>query len=429
MALSFFTVLFIVYCLLFIALSYTNFRLAVGLFIVSLPTYLIRFNLGPFPSTLLEVSFGVLFLVWLIKYARHDWKNIQYLISNNKLLSIFCLLFFISSIISIFVSDMWYYSLGQWRAYFLEPMVLFVILVGRSRRDAINRVSTNDLTWFLVLSTISVSVFGIIQKFIGGGIATYSWSALATFRVTSFFTSPNSVGLYLGPLIFLTLALILKNRSEKNSRRLLIILILILLSSLITVAFTLSLGTWVALATGLLLFIYLLGYKKIAWSAGVSAIIIVITISLAAPALLAKEKSTQNRFTLWGYSWGFLSESPKNFLLGTGIRQFFRKVQKPFYEVKELERLIYPHNIFLNFWTEIGLIGMLSFTFITYLLFLISYKIYKNSDHLLGAALLATLTTILIHGLIDVPYFKNDLAMLWWILTALILTAYKKQSA
>jgi O-antigen ligase len=80
-----------------------------------------------------------------------------------------------------------------------------------------------------------------------------------------------------------------------------------------------------------------------------------------------------------------------------------------------MERLIYPHNIALNFWTEIGFFGMLSTVGILGYLFYLGFKIYKN-DILWGAGLVGTLIVIVTHGLVDVPYFKNDLAMLFWII-------------
>jgi len=119
------------YSIFFFTLAYKKFRLAVGLLIIGLPAYLIRFKIGPLPSTLLELNFGIIFLVWLIKYAKFDFQNFKSKIINHKFFFIFYFLFFISSVAGIIVSDQWYISLGQWRAYFLEPMLLFIILVGR----------------------------------------------------------------------------------------------------------------------------------------------------------------------------------------------------------------------------------------------------------------------------------------------------------
>ena len=127
-------ILLIIYCPLFLLLAWKNFRWAIFLFTVLLPTYLIRFELlhigkYPFPSTLLEISFGLLFLVWLVKYSREDYKSIILTMLSHKILLVAVAIFFISSVISIFVSDMVFYSLGEWRAYFLEPMIFFLILL------------------------------------------------------------------------------------------------------------------------------------------------------------------------------------------------------------------------------------------------------------------------------------------------------------
>jgi hypothetical protein len=96
---------------------------------------------------------------------------------------------------------------------------------------------------------------------------------------------------------------------------------------------------------------------------------------------------TKNQLQL-DYSWNFFTQSPKNFVLGAGVRQFFRKIQKPYYDVKKMERLIYPHNIVFNFWSEIGFFGMTSF------MALLGYALYRawhilKTDRLWGATLIA----------------------------------------
>lgn len=448
----------IVYLLFFAFLARKNFRLGVGLFILLLPAYLVRFNLGPFPTTLLEVMFGILFLVWLIKYFRPDWPTITNHVTHNKLLFVFCLIFFASSIVSVFVSDMWLASLGQWRAYFLEPILVLVMLVGRLASPPhqggvggglpSDHISTSDLVLFLALSTISVSVFGILQRFAGWQIGNVDLAALQTGRITSFFTSPNAVGLYLGPIILLMVALLVNAviaSVAKQSRIIKIeldsenqgiatsssrfrsgFLLAMTLVAGVALFLTKSLGAWVAVIAGALLFIFLIGYKKIATVFVITVVGVALSVTLIQPNFLNKEKSGANRVVLWTYSWEYLTASPKNFVFGTGIRQFFRKIQKPYYNPKEIERLIYPHNIFLNFWTETGLVGMLSFAGILTMLVIAAYQAYKkNYDQILAAGLISALIVVIIHGLVDVPYFKNDLAMMFWIIAATTISLKK----
>lgn len=413
-----------IFCVGLSIITWKKFSLAVGIFIVLLPSYLIRFRFGPLPSTLLELSFGIIFLVWLIKYARTDWRQLKQFFSHHRLFLFFYCLFFISSVVSIFVSDMWYYSLGQWRAYFLEPMLFFLVLIARK-----DTLPTKKYILFLGLSTLSVSIFGIIQKYTGWGIATVEWQNVATRRVTSFFSSPNAVGLYLGPILPLLFVPLIRHFNnaqpvfiEKIKNLLKNPALWVLAASLIALLFTKSLGSWLALALGTLLFVYLVGQKKLAIILLIIFFIFPLAITPVRTFILTKDQSSLNRITLWQYTNQFLAASPKNFILGGGVGQFFRKVQKPHYNVHELERLIYPHNIILNFWTEIGLFGLIAFVGIIYSLFSTSHTIYKRNQ-LLGAVLFSTLTIFLVHGLIDVPYFKNDLAMLFWILTAFIFSS------
>ena len=94
---------------------------------------------------------------------------------------------------------------------------------------------------------------------------------------------------------------------------------------------------------------------------------------------------------------------------GTGLAGFAQAFES-FRPAGYTEKLIYPHNIFLNFWTETGLPGLLAVLWIMVLA--IKHGLKKPS--LFALALLP----ILIHGLVDVPYLKNDLAMLTWIILA-----------
>lgn len=393
------------YAIVFTYLTWKNFRLAVLLLIAALPAYLIRFSIGPLPSTLLELHFGIIFLIWLIKFSKNDWLVIQKFLQNNRFAAWSIALFFVASIASIFISDMWFYSLGQWRAYILEPLIFFFILLGQ-------RFSPRNLALTLGISTLSISIVAILQKVTGSFYPPALWDDQFFGRVTSFFTSPNAVGLYIVPILLLSA--VLENNHTKN-------LSWYIFASLgtIVILFTRSLGALGALAGGALVWLFFRGYKKIAIGIVTLGLLGALILPQTQALLINKEKSGSNRLVLWTYSWEYLTESPKNFVFGAGIRQFFRKVQKPHYDAEELERLIYPHNIFLNFWTELGLFGLLGFLGLYGALVAKAYKVWKNNV-LLGAAVLAALAAFFAHGLLDVPYFKNDLAFLFWIMAAII---------
>lgn len=422
-----------IYFLLFCLLSWKNFRWAILLFVVLLPTYLVRFNLFQvgkivFPSTILEFSFAAIFLVWFLKYSRYDIARIVNFCTLHRVFSVAIGVFFLSSVVSIFVSDMPIPSFGEWRAYFLEPVVFFFILIGRKEI-----FKNNDLFWALGLSTLSITIFSAAQKFTGWGIATPEWTNVATRRVTAFFSSPNAVGLYVAPILMLVTTVLVNTIKQAQGmvvkmtdlfrRPATLALFAMAFLAVFAVIFTKSQGAWIGVGAGILVFIFFVGYKKIAVGLAIAGIVFSLGVPSMREAVLFQDQANKNRLRLWGYSWTFLKESPKNFVLGTGVRQFFRKVQKPYYDKYVMERLIYPHNILLNFWTEIGLLGMLAVVVMISYIFYLGNKIRKNNV-IMGAGTMAAFTVLVVHGLVDVPYFKNDLAFLFWILIASVLILY-----
>lgn len=405
----------IIYFVLLFVFAYRQWQYGLCWLILILPSYLIRLDFFGLPTTLLEITFGAVFLAWLIKFARLDLENLKKFVKANKLATGLVAIFFIASVAGILVSDMWYYSLGQWRAYFLEPMLFAVMIVGRSRVLAPKR-----LLLALGLSTLSVSALALAQEFLGGPFAPSLWDDNLNGRVTSFFTTPNAIGLYCAPLFFIILSL--KKYAVERYQQLVFFSLAGL--TLIAIYFSWSQGTWIGLGVGLVIFGYLAGYKKAAIAAIVFGIMAVTVIPSLRGAVMFADTAGRNRLTLWSNTTEFLTSSPQNFIFGAGIRQYFRKIEKPLYNPEEMERLIYPHNIFLNFWSEIGLFGMLAFVGILFFWLFWAIKIYRK-DMWLGACLVGALAAFFVHGLVDVPYFKNDLAFVFWIVLATVAIIFQ----
>lgn len=396
--------------LYFVLLSYLavkNFKAAVGFLILVLPSYFIRFNIGPLPTSILELTFGSIFLVWIWKYSRIDWVEIKSFYQERRFFCLSVATFFIFSILGIFTSNHHIQALGIWRAYFLEPILFFLVLIGRRKF-----INANELIWFLSLSTISISVLAIVQKLTGQFYSPTLEVSELNGRVTSFFTTPNAIGLYVAPIIPLMIYG-LKDEKRKN------IYLLVVLLALGGLFLSFSQGAWVALVVSAGLGLYLSGQRKLT---GIFLLLIFLAVIFINPLrenLLFKSQSGHNRLVLWGYTGNFLTKSPKNFVLGAGIKEWFERVQKPVNDFKKIEPLIFPHNIFLNFWSEIGLFGALAFIFLYIIGVKEAVKKYGNNK-IFGIVLVGALAIFLIHGMVDVPYFKNDLSFLWWTIAAII---------
>ena len=194
--------------------------------------------------------------------------------------------------------------------------------------------------------------------------------------------------------------------------------ILIIILSIISIYFAHSTGALVALFSGLL--ITGLFFKKTKIFSIIILIIFFLLFSLnfipqkIQDELLLKDWSGFVRKVGWQESLEMLKN---NFIFGAGLSGY-PEVFAEYHKIDFIEIFQYPHNIILNFWSEIGLGGLIIFILLIIYYF---YKIYKINNNILKFFLIYSMLIILIHGLVDVPYFKNDLAILFWVLFLLVL--------
>ena len=107
---------------------------------------------------------------------------------------------------------------------------------------------------------------------------------------------------------------------------------------------------------------------------------------------------------------------------GAGLNAYPQALA-PYHNSTQYEIFQYPHNIVLNIWTELGLLGLIAFGLLAWLTWRSVTPTTKNSQQkTLLLAAFAALLTMTIHGLVDVPYFKNDLSVMVWILFAVLAT-------
>jgi putative inorganic carbon (HCO3(-)) transporter len=124
------------------------------------------------------------------------------------------------------------------------------------------------------------------------------------------------------------------------------------------------------------------------------------------------------RLELWSATLRMLSHYP---IFGAGLSGFADRIA-PYWNANHPERFIDPHNIVLNFWVETGLLGLFAFAWLLVVTFRISWLGWKQSDagwRPIFLGVLLAMVAIVVHGLVDVPYFKNDLSLLFWALAGL----------
>lgn len=470
--------------------------------ILLIPLYVVRFEIWGLATTLLEVliivtmTVSVSEILWL--HRRESFKEIRLLLFQRfKELKLgwLAILFLAAGLTSAVVSADKVGALGIFKAYFLEPVgVYFVIILllglkgsypppfplwmppamktifsnfsfcckpSQQRNGGVQDDKSIYETLFtpLLLSGLWISLLVIIQKIFH--FPNFAPWEMKLGRPSAVFNSANSVGLYLGPILGLTIGKLFDNKNR---------LIYVILSFLLVIAilFTESSGAIIgALAILIFAVIYailtnyqffekcaragklikFLKYFKYAFfSIFIFHFLLLIFqffyIDQFAPKVqnpwIRGESTTTIRLCLWQGAKNLILNNP---LFGAGLSGF-KELYSAYYVSCDAEPLEYPHNLALNFWAETGLLGLVVFFYIIFEVLNSRIEANEariranaansrtNNNMLLGIKL--ALVYILIHGLVDVPYFKNDLALQFWVIMGifelLTLTKTKKSA-
>lgn len=400
-----------IFSLVFVYVAWKRLVLAALMVIGALPLYLFRFSIGPIPTTTLEIMLLVVVIVWGIK------KNFPVRLRVTRYaLPVTIFLFLLAATISVFVSPNIRSALGIYRAYFVEPILFFLVISDLLRSKQLSR---HQIIQALSISALILSAYAIFQRFTGYGIPP-PWDLER--RVTSLFPYPNALGLFLAPLIPLFLSQI----SKKNFLRSTYYALTIFLS-LLVIIFAHSTGAIVGIGGGLVVMATLYCVKKRNWkllAAACGLLIIGSAVILSQPnlrkELLLQDWSGKVHKIQWVEATQMLRDTSTPFgvgrpIFGAGL-DGYQETLKPYHKATYIEIFQYPHNLLLTFWSETGLLGVLSFIGLIVYFFVQVSKRLSTSYYLL--ATVGAMTIILIHGLVDIPYFKNDLAILFWLVYA-----------
>ncbi|MFH1099026.1 MAG: O-antigen ligase family protein [Candidatus Uhrbacteria bacterium] len=323
---------------------------------------------------------------------------------------------------------------------------------------------TLRVTFYFLLpiaaSALIVAAIAVVQRWFPIGVP-YPWSVPGQFRATSVFGYPNAVGLFLGPLVPLIIGLVIQFRSsfraksEESHNRVLagngvrslagvypdftsglgmtIGLGMIAVPPLLAIILAKSTGALIALAVVAIVgAVFVMWRPRIqrphAWAIGIilAWVLASIVITGALPYKRDLER-IQNpivrkiAFGAWSGSvrleqyretWVMLRDHP---IRGVGLAAY----QTAFapYHHSTVEIFPYPHNLLLAVWSELGLAGAFIFLAILYQFF--RHALITHHSSLITYSAVAAMLVLLVHGLVDVPYFKNDLAMMFWVIVAI----------
>ena len=398
-----------------------------------LPLYVLRAN--DFPTTFLEILIFVTLGSWFVERTFEGEFNFRLLKTPFDLL---ILLLFVVSVVETALSPDLRGGVGILKAYFLDPILLFYLSVWWGRKEGVR-----FLLWALLSCSVIVSTLSVIQ--VTTGYFVFAPQELLLGRATSFFNSANSVGLLIGPILALSFPFILQFKRSLFG----LFVVFAAFISFIAIFLAESRGTYISLILVLTFYLgFFISRKLVVSKKSIIALPVLMTLfpvvlvgvvylsmlkfNLTSPVrdfVYTGADTMQIRLYLWKGTFQLISDHP---LFGAGLNGFKDTYSGSYVLPQYTEALQYPHNLWLTIYVELGFFGFLIFLAIFFVAarsvfadlekskkdFGNEKLFYKSAALPLG--LLGALLYIQIHGLVDVPYFKNDLACQFWIVIGLV---------
>ena len=421
----------IIYFILFSALAFRSDKLALTLLVALLPTYGLRFSVAGVPTTFLEISIWAVAIVWFYKqWQAHGLPHWPSYIQANSEKNPFTpylwpiLLWILAATAAAAISPNPVVALGIWKAYFVDPLIVFVLVVAVFRGTK----ESWRLVYALGTTVAALSILAWYQKFTGQWLPEPSVTTLP-LRVTSWYSYPNAVGLFVGTVLVAYITWLMQDiKREPPHLFLHLWKLLVVILGTGAIIFSATKGAWVGAAAGAVVGVLLIWqnyWRRIIWGGVLASIVLLVFMPAARGALMEqftfRSASGKMRLVVWEETIALLKDHP---IQGAGLAGYqtallpyhkeWRKDVSPY----KLEIFLYPHNVFLNFWVELGLGGLIIFL---WLLFAFGKIVWQKRANPLTQLSAAAMVALLVHGLVDVPYFKNDLAVLFWIIMTLPL--------
>ncbi|MCJ7736296.1 MAG: O-antigen ligase family protein, partial [Anaerolineae bacterium] len=341
------------------------------------------------------------------------------------------------SILSCFGAQHLREALRELRLVVVEPTLFFVALVTlpmakRERRRVLDA---------LVAGALMVALVGLVMYFQGNVITAEGGSR----RLLSVYGSPNNVGLFLGRVLPLLIAVVvwagpeLEAGGGARARTRLWVTYLLrdrrrraYLLAIVPVALALGLS----LSRGAIILGVPAALVMMGWLAGKGwrrATVVVLLVGVVALIPLLRtprfagmldlgQGTTGFRISLWYSSLGMIRDHP---LLGVGLDNFLYAYRTRYVLPTAWEEfsLSHPHNVFMDYAVRLGLLGLCAFVW-TQVVFWRQVLPHRGrrttpAGRALAIGLAGSMAGFLAHGLVDASYFIIDLAFVYMLSLAL----------
>ena len=284
-----------------------------------------------------------------------------------------------------------------------------------------------------LLSAFVVAAYGVFQNFFGVN-STESWLDEEMFqsievRVYSFFNNPNVLGEFLVMTIPATLAVLWGNLREEHK----LVFGAGLIVMLACMVFTWSRGAWLGMVLACAIFFAIMDRRWV--FLGILAVMalplaLVVTNNTAILERFLSIGNTADTSTAYRVSiWYAAVDMIRDFWIsGIGIGSEAFKAVYPAYAASGADFALHSHNLYLQIWVEMGVIGIGALLAMVCMLIRQTFSARiatlrkQDSAAKIVIALGAGTLGFLFQGMTDYVWYNYKILMIFWIMVALSIS-------
>ncbi|HYO88682.1 MAG TPA: O-antigen ligase family protein [Candidatus Limnocylindrales bacterium] len=396
------------------------------------PFYLFPVELYRFAFPMAELVLLLLAGAWLLRQAA-DWARTRKsdtsgsssvgLVGVLRQLAVLdmCVAAYLAlGAAALFVSPLRGPALTELRVLFIEPALFYLILRRTAQREGVLLSIVDSL----VAAAVVVSVVGLVQYAFGQSVVIAEGG---TSRLAGVYGSPNNAALFLERA--LPFAVIMQLIRFDARRRWFGAAAAAVISA--ALAFTFSAG---ALFLGVplsLALVLLLQYGRRAFLilSGLALLlggVLLVALQSERFARLANFSGGTSffRVRVWQSAAQMLRDHP---ITGIGLDQFLYAYRGQYIapDAWQEPNLSHPHNVLLDFWLRLGLLGAALLVVIQIAFWGRAVRVWRKHGPsafiaralIIGA--MGSMIGLLAHGMVDNSVFVNDLALVFMLLLAI----------
>ena len=374
-----------------------------------------------YPSTVLIIMVGITAISYFIKVA------VGRRTLTVRLVDVFVLLFAILLLAGGIVTSGGQKSLGA--AVMYTGLIIMYFLI-------VNLVNTKEwldrCTAVVAIPSVIIAAVGVLGYM--SGTMPSKWLDTDMFsditnRAVSSFDNPNMLATYLiltTPFVWIYI----KRKGVSLSGK--IIALLGAFITLLCTVLTWSRGGWLGIIAALVIF-WIINYKYTFKYFLVGGLLSPIWVRLVPDNVMGRftsignlaDSSTYYRLYTWK---GSLKMFFDNYPGGIGIGESAFAQIYPLYSYMGTESTMHSHNLFLEIAVELGIMGIVLFAIIIFMIFQRGFGCikYNTNDKLTiisVSAALSGLIAALVHGMFDYIWYNYRVFFMFWVVAA-ILCAY-----